>query len=96
MGIKSSKNPEMVITCKEVTHLIMDYINNELDAGATESFESHLNDCDDCIAFLNTYKRTIEGIRSMKPEDVPQKIIEKVRDSLMKKLLFISFIIFLC
>ena len=96
MRTKWSKKPVSAITCKQLTQLIMDYINNELDAKATKTFEVHLKDCNDCVAFLNTYKKTIGGVRSMKPEDVPQQIIEKVRYSIMKKLTIITFIAYLC
>jgi len=96
LGIKRSKKSEKAITCKQVTQLIIDYINNELDAKATKTFEVHLKDCNDCVAFLNTYKKTIAGVRSMKPEDVPQQIIEKVRYSIMKKLTIITSIAYLC
>jgi len=96
LGIKRSKKSEKAITCKQVTQLIIDYINNELDAKATKTFEVHLKDCNYCLSFLNTYKNTIGGVRSMKPEDVPQEKIEKVRYSIMKKLTIITFIAYLC
>ena len=96
LGIKRSKKPVSVITCKQVTQLIMDYINSQLDSEQTRIFEEHLRDCKDCLAFLNTYKKTVEGVRSMKPEDIPQKIIERVRNSLMKSLAIITLITYLC
>ncbi|MCI0454048.1 MAG: zf-HC2 domain-containing protein [Candidatus Dadabacteria bacterium] len=53
-----------VDTCKEATSLIIDYLNDELKPETTLSFERHLGMCSDCVAFLNTYKKTIQITQS--------------------------------
>lgn len=52
------------ITCKQATSLIMDYLTGELDSETTSAFEKHLKACQDCLTFLNTYKKTIQLTRS--------------------------------
>jgi hypothetical protein len=58
--VKSGK----VDTCKQATSLILDYLTQELDSQTALAFEEHLNDCPDCVAFLNTYKKTLELTQS--------------------------------
>src|SRR3990172_5269179 len=53
-----------VDTCKRATSLIWDYLTGELDPEMAISFEDHLSKCSDCMAFLNTYKKTIQITRS--------------------------------
>ncbi|MGH7799778.1 MAG: anti-sigma factor family protein [Thermodesulfobacteriota bacterium] len=53
-----------VDTCKRETSLISDYLTGELDTETTLAFEEQLCKCSDCIAFLNTYKKTIQNTRS--------------------------------
>jgi hypothetical protein len=51
-------------TCKEEVGLIADYLSGRLDPTILAAFEKHLNDCPDCTAFLNTYKKTIEATKA--------------------------------
>lgn len=51
---------QKVDTCKRATSLLSDYLSGELDAETTLAFEEHLGKCSDCVAFLNTYKKTIQ------------------------------------
>jgi anti-sigma factor RsiW len=50
-------------TCKDEIALIADYLSSSLSAGTTTVFEQHLKGCPDCVAFLQTYKKTIEVTR---------------------------------
>jgi anti-sigma factor RsiW len=55
---------QATLSCKEVTDLIMEYLNGSMSPDVALAFEAHLADCPDCIAFLNTYKKTVELTRS--------------------------------
>jgi hypothetical protein len=57
-------------TCEDAIVLFADYLSSNLSAGMATVFEQHLKDCPDCVAFLRTYKKTIEVTReflSMQP-----------------------------
>jgi anti-sigma factor RsiW len=76
------------LTCEQVTKLIRDYLQGELPPDLTASFEEHLRRCDDCVAFLKTYKQTVQEVQSLTYEDVPQDMQIRVRQFLrvnMKK-----------
>ena len=67
------------LTCERVTELIASHLAGTLDPELTSAFEAHLRDCDDCIAFLNTYKRTIDAAQALRYEDVPVEMEARVR-----------------
>jgi anti-sigma factor RsiW len=59
--IRSKQGKEV---CQQVTDLLLQYVTGELHPVTTSDFEQHLGICPDCVAFLNTYKKTIELTRS--------------------------------
>ena len=60
----ASKSPTRPLTCEKETALIASYLVSDLSPGNLASFENHLEQCPDCLAFLQTYKKTIEITRS--------------------------------
>ncbi len=64
-GRSNSKNKlETVETCKDATSLIFEFLSGELNPETNSEFEKHLEICPDCVAFLNTYRKTVELTRS--------------------------------
>jgi len=55
------KIPSM--TCKKEVDFIADYLSSGLAPLQSKAFESHLKLCPDCVAFLKTYKKTVELTR---------------------------------
>lgn len=51
-------------TCKEEVRLIADYLAGALRPPVLAAFERHLDQCRDCTAFVNTYRKTIEATKS--------------------------------
>ncbi len=60
---------DTVDTCRGATNLILDFLSGELDPETTLEFEKHLEACPDCVAFLNTYKKTMELTKSFLHEN---------------------------
>ena len=61
---KARKGRVRPLTCEKETALIADYLASDLSPGHLAAFENHLEECPDCKAFLQTYKKTIEITRS--------------------------------
>ena len=49
-------------------------------------FEAHLHDCADCVAFLNTYRETIRATRTLRVEDIPEEMFNRVQQFLHTQL----------
>ncbi|MBI2090432.1 MAG: zf-HC2 domain-containing protein [Deltaproteobacteria bacterium] len=60
MTRRRKRTTQRRLNCRKATSLIAAYLAGELDPLQTVAFENHLRDCADCLAFLNTYKKTIE------------------------------------
>jgi anti-sigma factor RsiW len=64
-GRSNSENKsETVETCRDATNLILEFLSGELSPETKTEFEKHLEVCPDCVAFLNTYRKTVELTRS--------------------------------
>lgn len=60
-GRANSKNKIGAVgTCQDATNLILEFLSGELSPESNSEFEKHLQVCPDCVAFLNTYRKTIE------------------------------------
>ncbi|MDQ7041187.1 MAG: zf-HC2 domain-containing protein [Rhodothermus sp.] len=58
------------LTCEDVNRFLAAYLDGALDAHTRAAFEAHLQDCDDCQAYLDQYRKTIELVRQA--ADVPE------------------------
>lgn len=74
------------LTCEQVTSLISDYVTDAIDSATARAFESHLQGCRDCIAFLNTYQTTIQSTRSLRYEEAPAEMVSRVEEFLKQRL----------
>ena len=52
------------VTCKQEVDFIARYLSADLHGRELAAYESHLAACRDCVAFLKTYKTTIDLTRS--------------------------------
>jgi len=68
--------------CREITDLLVDYMAGELNPEIVAAFEAHLLLCPDCVAFLNTYKKTVQTTRSLRFGDIPAEMEKRVRQFL--------------
>jgi hypothetical protein len=73
-------------TCKEITELIFEYVNDTLSPAVKRDFHRHLRICPDCVKFLNTYKKTASVTRSIRPEEIPPRVRSNILDFLRARL----------
>lgn len=73
------------MTCKEFIDFLTDYLANELPAGERACFEHHLRLCPDCVAYLDSYRETVQlgraaccGDQGELPADVPEELIRAI------------------
>jgi hypothetical protein len=73
-------------TCRQISDLVFDYLNEKLTPATKRDFEQHLSICPDCISFLNTYKKTVAVTSSVKVEQLPPKVRENILAFLRKRI----------
>lgn len=67
-------------TCKQITDLVFDYLNDNLRPNVKRDFVQHLRICPDCVSFLNSYKTTVSASRSIRSEEIPPRVRNNILD----------------
>jgi putative zinc finger protein len=81
-------------TCRQISDLVFDYLNEKLRPATKRDFEQHLSICPDCLSFLNTYKKAVEVTGSVKVDQLPPKVRENILAFLRKRIPRIGVILF--
>jgi len=74
------------ITCEQVTALLIGYVAGDLDPASTLVLEQHMQNCPDCVAFLRTYRESIRLKRTLRYEDIPGELQDRVQAFLRQKM----------
>ena len=74
------------VTCAQATALLLDYISGTLDPATTLVLERHLERCDDCVAFLQTYKETLRATRTLRYDGMPEELQNRLLHTLQAKM----------
>ncbi|MBF0171560.1 MAG: zf-HC2 domain-containing protein [Nitrospinae bacterium] len=72
------------LTCREIFERLNDYLDQELDPDLCDKIDNHVENCEPCIAFINTLRKTVELFQGYEGEDAPRELPEPVRENLMK------------
>ena len=80
------------ITCRELIDFIADYLDGTLSPPMRAEFERHLGVCPSCVAYLDSYKKTISmGKMALARTDgpatgaVPEGLLRAIREARAKK-----------
>ena len=73
-------------SCKQLTDLLFDYLNDKLSRRVKRDFEQHLGICPVCVSFLNTYKKTVAATRSVDAAALPPRVRDNVLAFLRKRI----------
>ncbi|HEU4343909.1 MAG TPA: anti-sigma factor [Candidatus Binatia bacterium] len=83
---KAAKKAWTDKSCKEITELVYDYLNDKLSPAVKRDLKQHLRLCPDCISFLNTYKKTVAVTRSFNSEEIPPRVRDNIWAFLRKRM----------
>ena len=54
--------------CRQIAELLGDYLDGSLPRETRELTDFHVDGCPPCVAFLNTYRGTVDAARKL-PEE---------------------------
>jgi anti-sigma factor RsiW len=74
------------MTCQEAIGVLAEFLDATLDAGAARRMESHLADCDECRAYLATYRRTVGAVTASARAQMPDELRRRLRTFLIERL----------
>jgi anti-sigma factor RsiW len=72
------------VTCRELVELLDDYVAGQLPPAQLEEFERHIAVCPMCVAYIDSYRKTIALARSLRESDdapppgVPEELVQAV------------------
>jgi hypothetical protein len=66
------------LECRECVDLLGDYLEGTLPRAQAELLEWHLDGCAPCVAFLNTYRGTVNAAQRLKRATLPPELRNKL------------------
>jgi anti-sigma factor RsiW len=78
------------LSCREILENLSAYIDQELDPSLCDEIEEHMRDCNPCVAFLNTLKKTVvlykySGQEDPLPDEVHIDLHRFLREQCLRK-----------
>jgi anti-sigma factor RsiW len=70
------------MTCRELADLLVDYITGELADERCAMIRSHLDECAECVHFVETYQVTIQITRQLPVASAPEQLLERIKKAL--------------
>jgi anti-sigma factor RsiW len=68
-----------MITCRELAELLFDIASGQLAPEYREHVEEHLNLCPSCVAYLESYRLTIQMTRQLPRSPLPLHFARQLR-----------------
>ncbi len=69
-----------MLTCRELTELVTDYVEGRLSFLDRLRFQMHLGMCRSCRAYLRQVKQTIRALGELPPESIPPDVQRALRE----------------
>jgi len=73
-----------MLRCRDIVDLLHDYLDGALEPPARDALEAHLAGCQDCSAFMKTYRGTVRATRRLEPSRLPPELRERLLSFLLR------------
>ena len=75
---------EDAVTCRQLTDFIVDYLEGLLSTDQRRLFEEHLAECEDCVHYLDSYRKTMLVLHGMPQTDEEPAMPESLVKAILK------------
>ena len=72
--------------CQEVVDLLSDYVDGECASDVETLIKAHLADCPHCVAFVNTFQKSVVMTKALAYEDIPKDLRVRLHRVLERKI----------
>jgi hypothetical protein len=62
------------IECRQIAELLGDYLDGSLPQPTRELIEWHIEGCGPCVAFVNTYRGTVDAAKQLRDIPIPSEL----------------------
>ena len=66
------------IECRQIAELLGDYLEGTLPRHTRELIDFHMDGCPPCVAFVNTYRGTIDAARKLGDVEIPSELKKRL------------------
>lgn len=73
------------VTCRDFVEFLAEYLSGSLAEGRRAEFNAHLSQCPSCVAYMKTYRASIELGQAVLPrseeplpEEVPEELVRAI------------------
>jgi hypothetical protein len=66
------------IECRRIAELLSDYLEGTLPGPTRELIDFHIDGCPPCVAFVNTYRGTIQAARTLDDVVIPTELKKRL------------------
>lgn len=73
----SSEGPSE-IECRQIAELLGDYLDGSLPRHTRDLIDFHMDGCAPCVAFLNTYRGTVDAARKLPEVPIPAELKKRL------------------
>jgi hypothetical protein len=64
--------------CRRIAELLGEYFEGTLPKETRELIEWHIESCAPCVAFVNTYRGTIDAAKKLRATAIPPELKERL------------------
>jgi len=64
--------------CRRIAELLGDYLDGTVPKETRELIEWHIESCAPCVAFVNTYRGTIDAAKKLQPATIPPELKQRL------------------
>ncbi len=77
MSETGAQSPSSV-ECRQIAELLGEYLDGGLPRETRELLEWHIEGCGPCVAFVNTYRGTIDVARKLQEVEIPVELKKRL------------------
>ena len=74
-----------IVRCQECIDLLVDYLEGELPPERARALDIHLELCPPCVAFVRTYKGTVDVARNLPVDEIPPELTQRLLEFLRRE-----------
>jgi hypothetical protein len=73
------------LECRQIAELLGEYLEGTLSKRTAELLEWHIDGCAPCVAFVNTYRGTVNATRALRDVAIPAELKNRLLTVLRTK-----------
>ena len=64
--------------CRRIAELLGDYLDGTVPKETRELIEWHIESCAPCVAFVNTYRGTVNAAKKLRETQIPPELKQRL------------------